>query len=139
MLYLAGNTVLKRCSIKSDPSNRWIAQTKFTYSDYMANNGFDALKEALEGSDQFNLHQLNDLQQMVKDFGLDASDVAMGNRGDMVVDLVDSNNASLGVVGMIGHKWGYSIDKNNLSPTGNKKDAVFGVLNHHIDNGGLVS
>jgi hypothetical protein len=61
----------------------------------MANNGFDTLKEALQGSDQFNLHQLNDLQQMVKDFGLDASDVAMGNRGDMVVDLVDSNNASL--------------------------------------------
>jgi hypothetical protein len=105
----------------------------------MANSGFDALKEALQGSDQFNLHQLDDLQQMVKDFGIDARDVAMGNRGDMVVDLVDSNNASLGVVGMIGHKWGYSIDKNNLSPTGNKKDAVFGVLNHHIDNGGLVS
>ncbi|WP_193201030.1 hypothetical protein [Nostoc sp. MG11] len=105
------------------------------------NNGFDAIRDGLgEDSNQFNLYAYDQVSDFSSVMGIDAASASIGDkRGYLAIDLTDSNGDELGTVGLIDSRWGYSLDKNLMHPTNSMKEAVFGVINHHIDNGGVIS
>jgi hypothetical protein len=105
------------------------------------NNGFEAIRDGLgNDSNQFNLYAYDQISDFSSVMGIDAASASIGDkRGYLAVELVDSNEAELGTVGMIDSRWGYSFDKNSMQPANSMKDAVFGIINRHIDNGGVIS
>lgn len=104
----------------------------------MKTNGFDAILESLRDEHPFNQNALNQLKDPAIIFGVDASEVAVGEAGNLAVQITDSNGSKLGAVAMLSRQWGYSADNKNMNPTKTAEQALLGLLNHHIEDGGLI-
>jgi hypothetical protein len=105
-------------------------------------NGFDAIRGELDDNEnQFNVYAFEQISELSSEMGIDAASAQIGDRrGYLTIDLVDSNGSELGTVGLIDSRWGYASDRRtgNLNPADSAHGAIFGILNHHIDDGGLV-
>jgi hypothetical protein len=108
---------------------------------YARNTGFDAIRDGLDDNDnQFNVDAFDKVSDFFLGMGVDADSVIIGQEnGHLQVNLIDSNGVPLGSIGMIDEKWKYSIDGKLMRPADSMKQAGFGIINQHIDKGGLIS
>lgn len=102
------------------------------------NNGFDALIASLQDEHPYNKYALDELKNQARIFGVDADEVSLGDAGNLAVQIVDSNGDALGAIAMLQNRWGYSADNQNMNPTNSAEFALLGLLNHHIEAGGVV-
>jgi hypothetical protein len=105
------------------------------------NNGFDAIRDGLgDGDNQFNVSAFDKISDFFSGMGVDADSATIGSQdGHLKIDLVDSNGSDLGAIAMIDQKWKFTTDGKSMRSADSMKKAAFGIINGHIDNGGLIS